>query len=153
MTTGGLMGSTFFSLHYHLIFSTKERVPMIHAEWRPRLHAYMGGIIRGMNGVAEIVGGVADHVHLLASLRPVHCVADVMRELKKESTNWVKDSFDSRFSWQEGYAAFSVSPTNINSVKRYIADQERHHAKRSFVDELRECLEQAGTRYNEKYLR
>ena len=147
------MGSTFFSLHYHLIFSTKERVPMIHAEWRPRLHAYMGGIIRGMNGVAEIVGGVADHVHLLASLRPVHCVADVMRELKKESTNWVKDSFDSRFSWQEGYAAFSVSPTNINSVKRYIADQERHHAKRSFVDELRECLEQAGTRYNEKYLR
>ena len=67
------MGSTFFSLHYHLIFSTKERVPMIHVEWRPRLHAYMGGIIRGLNGVAEIVGGVSDHVHLLVSLRPVHC--------------------------------------------------------------------------------
>ena len=146
------MGLTFFSLHYHLIFSTKERFPLIHTEWRPRLHSYMGGIIRGMNGVAEIVGGVADHVHLLASLRPVHCIADVMRELKKESTNWVKDNFDSGFSWQEGYSAFSVSPTNTESVKRYIADQEKHHAKRSFADELRECLEQAGIDFNEKYL-
>ena len=105
-----------------------------------------------MNGVAEIVGGVADHVHLLASLRPVHCISDVMRELKKESTHWVKDNFDSRFSWQEGYSAFSVSPTNTESVKKYIADQEQHHARRSFADELRECLEQAGIEFNEKYL-
>ena len=146
------MGSTFFSLHYHLIFSTKERFPLIHTAWRPRLHSCMGGVIRGMNGVAEIVGGVADHVHLLTSLRPVHCIADVMRELKKESTNWVKGNFDSRFSWQEGYSAFSVSPTNTDSVKRYIADQEKHHAKRSFADELRECLEQAGIKFDEKYL-
>ena len=146
------MGSTFFSLHYHLIFSTKQRVPMIQAEWRPRMHAYMGGIIRGFNGVAEIVGGVSDHVHLLVSLRPVHCIADVMRDLKKDSTNWVKGNFDSRFGWQEGYAAFSVSPTNTESVKRYIAEQERHHAKKSFVDELKECLAQAGIEYEEKYL-
>ncbi|HKO62641.1 MAG TPA: IS200/IS605 family transposase [Pyrinomonadaceae bacterium] len=146
------MGSTFFSLHYHLIFSTKQRFPLIQAEWQPRLHAYMGGVIRGMNGVAEIVGGVADHVHILASLRPVHCIADVMRDLKKDSTNWVKENLDSRFGWQEGYAAFSVSPTNTEAVKRYIADQERHHAKRSFIDELREYLEQAGVEYNEKYL-
>ena len=146
------MGSTFFSLHYHLIFSTKDRRPFIQADWRPRLHSYLGGAIRSMNGVAEIVGGVEDHVHILASLRPIHCIADVMRDLKKESTNWVKDNFDRRFSWQEGYAAFSVSPTNTESVKRYIAEQEKHHAKRSFVDELRECLEQAGTEYKEEYL-
>lgn len=80
------MGSTFFSLHYHFVFSTKDRRPLIHAEWRPRMHSYLGGIIRGMNGVAEIVGGVDDHVHLLASLRPVHRIADVMRDLKKDST-------------------------------------------------------------------
>ena len=146
------MGSTFFSLHYHIIFSTKERWPFIHAEWRPRLHSYMGGVIRGMNGVAEIVGGVADHVHLLASLRPVHCVADVMRELKKESTNWVKDNFDLGFGWQEGYAAFSVSPTNTEAVKKYIAEQEKHHAKLTFVEELEACLKQAQIDYNEKYL-
>ena len=146
------MGSTFFSLHYHLIFSTKERFPLIHTEWRPRLHSYMGGIIRGMNGVAEIVGGVADHVHLLVSLRPVHCIADIMRDMKKDSTNWVKDNFQSQFSWQEGYAAFSVSPTKTEAVKKYISEQESHHAKKSFVDELKECLEQAGMRYDEKYL-
>jgi putative transposase len=74
------------------------------AEWRPRAHSYLGGIIRGMNGVAESVGGVADHVHLLASLRPVHRIADVLRDMKKESSTWVKEHFDSRFSWREGYA-------------------------------------------------
>lgn len=84
------MGSTFFSLHYHIVFSTKERLPLIKTDWWPRLHSYVGGIIRGMNGVPEIVGGVADHVHMLASLRPVHCLADLMRDLKKDSSNWVK---------------------------------------------------------------
>jgi REP element-mobilizing transposase RayT len=77
------MGSTFFSLHYHIMFSTKERRPTIRAEWKPRVHSYMGGIIRGMNGVAEIVNGVEDHVHSLISLRPVHSLADLMRDLKK----------------------------------------------------------------------
>ena len=84
------MGSTFFSLHYHLVFSTKERRAFIKPAWQPRLHAYLGGIIRGMNGVAEIVGGVEDHVHILASLRSVHCIADVLRDLKKESSTWAK---------------------------------------------------------------
>ena len=77
-----------------------------------------------MNGVAEIVGGVEDHVHLLISLRPVHCVADVMRDLKKDSTNWIKDNLDRRFAWQEGYAAFTVSPSAIEPVRKYIAKQE-----------------------------
>ena len=112
----------------------------------------MGGIIKGIKGKAEIVGGVADHAHLLVSLRPVHCISDVLRDLKKDSTNWVKENLDSRFGWQEGYAAFSVSPTNIEGVRKYIAEQEKHHARKSFVDELKECLEQAKTEYNEKYL-
>ncbi len=121
-------------------------------EWRPRVHSYLGGIIRGMKGVAEIVGGVADHVHLLASLRPVHCLADVMRDMKKDSSNWVKENFDRAFAWQEGYAAFTVSPTATKSVRNYIANQEAHHAKQSFVDELKEFLEKAGVAYDEKYL-
>ena len=146
------MGSTFFSLHYHFVFSTKDRRPLILATWRPRLHSYLGGIIRGMNGVAEIVGGVDDHVHLLASLRPVHCIADVLRDMKKDSTNWVKEHFEPRFSWQEGYAAFTVSPSATNSVRNYIANQEQHHRKYSFVDELKELLEKAGIEYDEKYL-
>lgn len=122
------------------------------AEWRPRMHSYLGGIIRGMNGVAEIVGGVADHVHLLASLRPVHCIADLMRDMKKDSSTWAKDNFERSFAWQEGYAAFTVSPSATDSVKKYIANQESHHAKLSFVDELKQLLEKAGITYDEKYL-
>src|SRR5436190_11168012 len=87
------LGSTYYSLHYHVVFSTKERRQIIKPEWRPRLHSYLGGMLRRMDGVAESVGGVDDHVHVLMSLRPVHCLADVMRDLKKDSTNWVKDSF------------------------------------------------------------
>ena len=146
------MGSTFFSLHYHIVFSTKERMPFIQADLRPRVHSYLGGIIRGMNGVAEIIGGVEDHVHLLASLRPVHCIADVLRDMKKDSSSWVKENFDSRFAWQEGYAAFTVSPSATNSVRNYIANQEEHHHKYSFVDELKELLEKAAIEYDEKYL-
>lgn len=146
------MGSTFFSLHYHVVFSTKERRPLINIDWRPRLHSYLGGIIRGMDGVAETVGGVADHVHLLTSLRPVHCVADVMQDLKKDSTNWVKQNLDRNFAWQEGYAAFTVSPSATDAVRKYTANQEAHHGKHSFVDELKDLLGKAGVAYDERYL-
>ena len=146
------MGSTFFSLHYHVVFSTKHRQPLLRDDGLTRMHSYLGGIIRRMNGVAEIVGGVADHVHLLISLRPLHRLADVMRDLKKESTNWAKQELDRRFTWQEGYAALTVSPTAVEAVRKYIANQERHHAKRSFVDELKELLTSAGIDYDEKYL-
>jgi len=105
-----------------------------------------------MNGVAEIVGGVADHVHILASLRPVHRISDVLRDMKKDSSTWAKDNFDRSFLWQEGYAAFTVSPSATEAVKKYIANQEEHHAKYSFVDELKEMLAKAGIEYDEKYL-
>jgi REP element-mobilizing transposase RayT len=105
-----------------------------------------------MNGVPETVGGVTDHVHLLASLRPTHRIADVLRDLKKDSTNWVKENFDRSFKWQEGYAAFTVSPSAIKAVRRYIENQEEHHRRYSFVDELKELLAKAGITYDEKYL-
>lgn len=105
-----------------------------------------------MNGVAEIVGGVADHVHLLVSLRPVHCIADVLRDMKKDSSSWVKENFEPRFAWQEGYAAFTVGPSATGLVRNYIAKQEEHHRKQSFVDELEELLARAGVEYEEKYL-
>jgi putative transposase len=146
------MGSTFSSLHYHIVFSTKERRPLIKSDWQPRLHSYLGGIVRGMNGVAEIVNGVDDHVHILASLRPTHCLADLMRDLKKDSTNWVKENFDRRFAWQEGYAAFTVSPKATAAVRNYIARQQLHHSKHSFMDELKDLLGRAGIAYQAKYL-
>jgi len=83
--------------------------------------------------------------------RPAHCIADVLRDLKKESSTWAKENFNRRFTWQEGYAAFTVSPTATDSVRRYIATQEAHHRKHSFVDELRELPNAAGIEFDEKY--
>ena len=105
-----------------------------------------------MDGVAESVGGIDDHVHLLTSLRPVHRLADVLRDLKKDSTNWVKEHFETSFSSQEGYDAFTVSPSATTAVRHYIEHQEQHHARHSFVDELKDLLEKAGIHYDEKYL-
>jgi len=106
------MPSTFLSLHYHIVFSTKGRVPTIDAAWRPRLHEYLGGTVNGLSGFAQGVGGVADHVHLLVGLKSTHCLADFMRELKKSSSSWVHDEIGAKkFAWQEGYSAFTVSPT------------------------------------------
>ena len=146
------MGSTFFSLHYHIVFSTKERRSFIRADWRDRLHAYLGGIVRNQGGVAEAVGGVEDHVHLLASLRTTHCLADFMRDLKKDSSNWAAENFDRDFAWQEGYAVFSVSATHIEPVRHYIAEQEKHHHKTNFLDELKTLLEKNSVQYDPKYL-
>jgi putative transposase len=149
------MSSTYLSLHYHLVFSTKNRAPVIASPWRLRLHDYIGGTIRGLGGFPEEVGGVADHVHLLMGLKATHCLADVMRELKKASSIWVHKEIGSSsqmFAWQEGYAAFTVSATARAAVRKYIAGQEEHHRTRSFREELIEMLGKAGIEYDPKYL-
>jgi REP element-mobilizing transposase RayT len=147
------MPSTYLSLHYHLVFSTKERVPIIEPSWRPRLHDYLGGTIRGLGGFPQEIGGVADHVHLLIGLKATHALADVMRELKKASSIWAHEKLGAaNFAWQEGYAAFTVSATARDSVRSYIANQEQHHRKKTFREELVELLEKAGIQYDAKYL-
>jgi putative transposase len=146
------MGSTFTSLHFHILFSTKERRPLIATAWRPSVHEYLGGTVRGLGGVAETVGGVEDHVHILASLNATHRLADFLRELKKAASVWSAENHERLFAWQEGYAAFSVSPTHRDVVRNYIANQEQHHGKIGFVDELKRLLERNGVEYDPKYL-
>jgi putative transposase len=147
------MGSTYLSLHFHIIFSTKQRSPWIVDTWRSRLHEYMGGTVRGLQGIAEAIGGVEDHVHLLVGLRAVHALADVVRELKKASTAWVRDQgLEPEFAWQEGYAAFTVSPNARGGVRTYIGRQVEHHQKRSYIDELKGILQEAGVEYDPRYL-
>lgn len=117
------MQSTFLSLHYHLVFSTRERVPFIQDTWIAKLHEYLGGTVSGLGGIPECVGGVSDHVHLLVGLKATHCLADFMRELKKASSQWVHNVIGDRaFSWQDGYSAFTVSATARGTVKRYIGN-------------------------------
>jgi putative transposase len=146
------MPSTYLSLHYHLVFSTKNREPAIRDAWRSRLHEYLGGTIRGLGGFPEGIGGTADHVHLLVGLKATHCLADVLRELKKASSAWVHDEIGEEFAWQEGYAAFTVSATAREGVKKYIANQEEHHRIRSYREELIEMLSMAGVEHDTRYL-
>ena len=147
------MPSTHLSLHYHLIFSTKGRQRWMADDWRYRLHAYLGGAVRACGGTAESVGGVADHVHLLIGLRATHRLADVLREVKAASSEWVHQEIGFRpFSWQEGYGAFTVSASQVAAVKRYIARQEQHHRRRTFQEEYVAFLRQSGVEFEEQHL-
>ena len=108
------MPATYCSLHYHLIFSTKDRLPMLTNDWRGEMHAYLGGIVKSLNGVPVATGGVEDHVHLLACLRATHCLSDVLRELKSGSSEWAHvTAGKNAFAWQPGYFGSTVSPSQI----------------------------------------
>ena len=147
------MPSTHLSLHYHLVFSTKDRRPLIADTWRTQLHAYLGGAVRTCGGVAEAVGGTADHAHLLVGLRATHTLADVLREIKHSSSQWAHETIGARlFAWQEGYGAFTVSASNLARVKTYIARQEEHHRKRTFEEEYVALLKRSGVEYDERFL-
>ncbi len=147
------MPSTHLSLHYHLVFGTKNREPLIAAAWRLRLHDYLGGAVRGLDGHSDQVGGMADHIHLLVGLKATHCLADFIRELKKASSHWVREEIGSpSFAWQEGYAAFTVSASARESVWKYISHQEEHHRTKSFHEEWIEMLDKAGVQYDPRYL-
>jgi REP element-mobilizing transposase RayT len=146
------MASTFLSLHYHIVFSTKERRPFIREPWRANFHEYLGGTIRGLGGIPEIIGDVENHVHLLVGLKATHCLADFMRDLKRASSNWIAENHEKEFSWQDGYAAFTVSVSNCEAVREYIQNQPEHHRKISFRDELVRLLEKHGVKYDAKFL-
>ena len=147
------MPATHLSLHYHLVFSTKERYPLILKEWRSDLHAYLGGIVRGLNGVPLAIGGVTDHAHLLVGLRATHRLDYVLRDLKADSSGWVHKRVGQReFAWQSGYLGLTVSPSQIERVKRYIMNQERHHRRKSFQEEYLKLLKLSEIEYDERYL-
>ena len=147
------MGSTFLSLHYHLVFATKNRKPFIAKAWQNRLHEYLGGTVTGLGGFPQQIGGVADHVHLLVGLKATHCLADFLRELKKSSSIWIHEDIGARsFAWQEGYSAFTVSATSREAVRKYIAQQEEHHRVKSFREELVEMLAKTGIEYDPGFL-
>jgi putative transposase len=147
------MPSTHVALHFHVIFSTKDRASLIAAAWRERLHAYLGGVIRNVGGAPEAIGGVADHVHLLIGLKATHSLADIVRDVKAVSSRWVHEEMHGPvFAWQEGYGAFTVSPSQRNGVRQYITEQEKHHRQRTFQEQYVEFLRRSGIEYDEQYL-
>jgi putative transposase len=148
------MPQSFTCLHYHFVFSTKHRAPLITPDMRPRLWEYLGGIVRGQKGIPLQSGGTADHVHLLVTLRQEPAVAAFLRELKAGSSRWVHDTFPAAgaFEWQAGYGAFTVSHSGRDAVQGYIAKQEEHHRTVTFQDEFRSLLVKHGIAFDEKYL-
>ncbi len=146
------MSHSLCSLHTHVVFSTKDRLPLIRNDFRPALWAYLGGIIRGLDGKAIIINGMKDHVHMLLKLPPTLAVADCMRFVKANSSKWLRQTGHPKFAWQAGYAAFSVSTSNLPQVTNYIRDQERHHRRMSFQEEILRLLEKYGVSYDERYL-
>ena len=147
------MSRTFTNLLTHLIFSTKNRDPMIVLEIEPELHRYLGGLTRDLKGKAYGINGTFDHVHMLVSLPPVVSISDALRYLKANSSGWVHDKWPSKpFAWQLGYGAFSVSKSNVPEVLRYIARQKEHHRKVTFKEEFLEFLIKYGIEYDERYI-
>ena len=134
------------------MFSTKERFPFIQPTYKEPLYEYIGGTIRGLNAISLEVGGIEDHVHLLTKLRPTLDVSEFLEKLKPSVTNWARSIVHPKFEWQDGYAAFSVSESQVPAVRRYIQNQEEHHKTRSFEDEFKTMLRQANIPYDERFL-
>ena len=148
------MADTYHSLLYHLVFSTKSRVGYITPEIRPRLHDYLGGIVRGEKGVVYEIGGTTDHVHLFIRYRADDALANLVRNVENKSSLWIHSTFPELrdFAWQKGYAAFSVSFSHADAVSRYIAHQERHHKRQDFKTELLALFDRHQMEYDLKYV-
>ena len=148
------MGHTYTRLIVHVIFSTKERIAYLSQDRRDEVFAYMGGILRELDCEPLHINGVADHAHMIFRLSAILPLAEIVQKVKGNSSKWIHEKrvLQRAFAWQRGYAAFSVSESNAERVFRYIANQEAHHRRVSFQDELRAFLRQHRIDYDERYL-
>jgi putative transposase len=149
------MPQSLAQIYLHIVFSTKERRPFLQDRAiRDELHQYLGGTCNNLDCPVLRVGGVADHVHILCRLGRVITVADLVKELKRDSSQWLKTKSPElrEFYWQNGYGAFSISPGHVEAVRVYIANQEEHHRTVSFQDEFRRLLTKYGLEWDECYL-
>jgi len=148
------MPQSLSSVYIHLVFSTKERRPFLRDETiRNSLHLYLGGISKRLRCAPVITGGVEDHIHHVARLSRTMTQAEWVKELKRVSSLWLKEKYSIRdFEWQGGYADFSVSASNLEQVKKYIANQQFHHRKMNFQDELRTLLRRHAVQWDERYV-
>lgn len=148
------MGRTYTALTYHLIFSTKFRRKIIRPEFREQLYQYIGGIIRKKDGVLLEIGGIEDHVHILAGFPATITVSDMLKFIKSNSSGWVNEKIkpNEKFAWQPGYGAFTVSQSQKPSVRKYIQTQEEHHRTSSFENEYLKMLVAHGIQYDTKYV-
>ena len=148
------MAQTLTSLLVHIVFSTKHRQPLIYAEIESNLFAYMGGILRNNNSRLITAGGTEDHVHLLVSQSKIIALSELVMDVKKDSSSWLKTQGRGfrNFHWQDGYGGFSVGVSEVPRLTQYIANQKEHHRKVTFQEELLQFLKEYEIEYDERYL-
>ena len=148
------MPGTFHQIYIQVVFAVKGRENLISNNWKTELHKYIAGIIKGKGHKSIIVNGMPDHIHAFVGLKPVMSISDLVRDMKNNSSNFVNDHkfVKGKFSWQDGYGAFSYSHSHIENVYNYILNQEKHHKKKTFKEEYLEFLKKFDVEYDEKYL-
>ena len=149
------MPQSLAQIYLHIVFSTKNRARSFqNPALRETMHAYLAGTCRNLESPSIIVGGVEDHVHILCRLSKTLSVSELVRELKRESSKWLKEQSPdlADFYWQSGYGAFSISPGHVEALKVYITNQEEHHKKETFQDEFRRLLVKYGIEFDERYV-
>jgi len=151
---GLLKMSTYTQIIYHVVFSTKNREPVLNEESREELYRYIWGIVRNKQSHLYRVNGVEDHVHILSSLHPTICLSDFVKDIKTSTSKWIKENqlFRGFDHWQNGYGAFTHSIKEKEQLIEYIKNQREHHKKKTFLEEYRELLEEAGIPFDPKYL-
>lgn len=148
------MPNTYTQIHIHLVCCVKNRLSLIRPEWEERLFQYITGIIQNNGHKLLAMNGYFDHIHILFGMRPVQSLSDLAQDIKGDSSRWINQNslVPGRFSWQEGYGAFSYSKSQLTAVGRYIRNQKYDHSKQSFIDEYRNMLADFGINYDERYL-
>jgi putative transposase len=143
---------SYTNLLYHIVYSTKDRLPLITEELRPDLHRFLGGLVNDFHGIPLEINGVADHVHVLARIKPVISISEFLSKFKSQSSGWANRKTRGRFKWQVKYGAFTVSESQVDRVREYIRNQEAHHSRISFEDEFKALLKSHRIDFDEKYL-
>ncbi len=148
------MANTFSQIYIQIVFAVKGRDNLINKEWEERLYQYMTGIVRAKGQKLIAINGMPDHIHIFIGMKPDCCLSDLIREVKKASNLFVSENKLSKFkfSWQEGFGAFSYSISQIDDVYKYIMNQKQHHRKITFREEYLDFLHKFKVEYNEKYL-
>jgi len=148
------MGQSLVRNYIHLVFSTKNRLPLIHPAIEAELHSYLGGICQNLDCQPVIVGGYTDHIHILCLLSKKIALVKLLEELKSHSSKWIKSKSPEyvNFYWQDGYGAFSINPSEVEVVVAYIANQKEHHQHKTFQEEYRAFLNKYQVAYDERYV-
>lgn len=146
--------STYTATAYHLVFSTKDRQPVLNADRREDLYRYISGIVKNRQGHLYRINDVEDHLHILTSLHPAVSLSDLVKDIKTGSSRWIKEHgvFQNFSYWQDGYAAFTCSRRDLDGLIEYVKAQPEHHRKTTFADEYRQLLAEARIEFDERYM-